>query len=88
MKKKVNPKSVHTIDATEKQEIETKKKLQTVLKDRGKMVDTIETLDQHKRDTVEKVWNKVNGYVSSLHVDEVLRLTSSLLCQRLRSDLR
>ena len=79
MKKKVNPKSVHTIDATEKQEIETKKKLQTVLKDRGKMVDTIETLDQHKRDTVEKVWNKVNGCVSSLHADEVLRLTSAVL---------
>ena len=64
MKKKVNPKSVHTIDATEKQEIETKRKLQTVLKDRGKMVETIETLDQHKRDTVETVWNKVNGCVS------------------------
>ncbi|KAM5541582.1 hypothetical protein V8D89_004772 [Ganoderma adspersum] len=61
MKKKVNQKSIHTIDATEKQEIETKKKLQTVLKDRGKMVETIETLDQHKRDAVEKVWNKVNG---------------------------
>ncbi|PIL32520.1 hypothetical protein GSI_05223 [Ganoderma sinense ZZ0214-1] len=61
MEKKVKPKSVHTIDATEKQEIETKRKLQTVLKDRGKMVETIETLDQHKRDTVETVWNKVNG---------------------------
>ncbi|KAI1786116.1 condensin complex subunit SMC2 [Ganoderma leucocontextum] len=61
MKKKVNPKSVHKIDAEEKQEIETKRKLGQVLKDREKMVKTIETLDRHKRDTVEKVWNKVNG---------------------------
>lgn len=64
MKKKVNSKSIHTIDAEEKQEAETKRKLATVLKDRGKMVETIETLDQHKRDTVEKVWHKVNGCVS------------------------
>ncbi|TBU44815.1 condensin complex subunit SMC2 [Dichomitus squalens] len=61
MKRKVNAKSIHMIDSTEKNETEIKKKLAQVLTDRNNMMETIETLDQHKRDTVEKVWTKVNG---------------------------
>ena len=37
--------------------------IQQVLKDKKQMLDTIETLDQHKREAVEKTWTKVNGYV-------------------------
>ena len=65
-KGKVNAKSIHMIDSTEKNETEIKKKLAQVLTDRENMMETIETLDQHKRDTVEKVWSKVNGYISTL----------------------
>ena len=64
-KGKVNAKSIHMIDSTEKNETEIKKKLAQVLTDRENMMETIETLDQHKRDTVEKVWSKVNGCVFS-----------------------
>ena len=48
--------------------------IQQVLKDKKQMLDTIETLDQHKREAVEKTWTKVNGYV----VHAVLPCLSSL----------
>lgn len=36
----------------------------TVLKDKEKIVETIEELDRYKRDALRKTWEKVNGYVS------------------------
>jgi structural maintenance of chromosome 2 len=35
--------------------------LATVLKDKGKIEATIENLDKHKRDALQKTWEKVNG---------------------------
>ncbi|KAI0822104.1 condensin complex subunit SMC2 [Trametes gibbosa] len=61
MKRKINPKAVHMIDGVEKQEADLKKMLATVLKDKAKIEQTIDQLDQYKRDAVETVWSKVNG---------------------------
>lgn len=36
-----------------------------VLKDKKAMLETIETLDKHKREAVETTWTKVNRYASS-----------------------
>ena len=48
----------------EKIETEVKKMPMTVLKDMKKNEATIEELDRHKWDTLEKMWEKVDGYVS------------------------
>jgi structural maintenance of chromosome 2 len=37
--------------------------LQTVMKDKGKIEATIEELDRHKRDALQKTWEKVNACV-------------------------
>ena len=63
MKKKVNPKVLHTIDTVEKREIALKKMMSTVLKDKEKIEETISQLDQYKKDALQKTWEKVNGYV-------------------------
>ena len=34
----------------------------TINRDKEKMFETIETLDQHKRESVEKTWKKVDRY--------------------------
>ncbi|KAG2043992.1 condensin complex subunit SMC2 [Suillus americanus] len=61
MKKKVNPKVMNMIDIVEKKELDLKKMLATVLKDKEKIEDTIEELDRYKRDALQKTWEKVNG---------------------------
>jgi structural maintenance of chromosome 2 len=61
MKKKVNPKVMNMIDTVEKKELDLKKMLATVLKDKEKIEDTIEELDRYKRDALQKTWEKVNG---------------------------
>ncbi|KAG8946963.1 Structural maintenance of chromosomes protein 2 [Tulasnella sp. 424] len=61
MSKKVNPKVVNMIDSVEKKEAALKKMLTTVLKDKTKIEKTIEELERHKRDALEKCWTKVNA---------------------------
>ncbi|KAG9019839.1 Structural maintenance of chromosomes protein 2 [Tulasnella sp. 427] len=61
MSKKVNPKVVNMIDSVEKKEAALKKMLTTVLKDKTKIEKTIEELERHKRDALEKCWTKVNS---------------------------
>ncbi|KAG8906895.1 Structural maintenance of chromosomes protein 2 [Tulasnella sp. 403] len=60
MSKKVNPKVVNMIDSVEKKETALKKMLTTVMKDKTKIEKTIEELERHKRDALEKCWTKVN----------------------------
>lgn len=48
--------------SVEKKELDLKKMLATVLKDKEKIEDTIEELDRYKRDALQKTWEKVNGY--------------------------
>jgi len=47
--------------SVEKREAELKRNLQTVLKDKTKIEETIEELDRYKFDTLEKTWKKVSG---------------------------
>ncbi|MCO5549019.1 hypothetical protein L7F22_002485 [Adiantum nelumboides] len=61
MKKKVNPKVLNMIDSVEKKESELKTMMSTVLKDKGKIEDTIEELDRYKKDALQTTWEKVNG---------------------------
>ncbi|KAF5347709.1 hypothetical protein D9756_010324 [Leucocoprinus leucothites] len=65
-KKKVNLKVMDMIDSLEKREAALKKNLATVLKDKDKIEATIENLDQHKREALQKTWEKVNGDFGSI----------------------
>jgi len=47
--------------SVEKEEVALTKMLSTVLKDKEKIEETIEELDQYKRDALQKTWEKVNG---------------------------
>ncbi|KAF8337439.1 condensin complex subunit SMC2 [Cantharellus anzutake] len=61
MRKTVNPKVMGMIETVEKKEAELLKMLSTVLKDKEKIEDTIAELERHKRDALQKTWNKVNA---------------------------
>lgn len=61
MKQRVNPKVLNMIDSVEKKETELKNMLSTVLKDKGKIEDTIQELDLYKKDALQTTWEKVNG---------------------------
>jgi structural maintenance of chromosome 2 len=61
MKKKINPKVMNMIDNVEKKEASLKNKLKTVIRDKRKIEETIETLDHYKKDALQKTWEKVNG---------------------------
>jgi len=43
-----------------------------VLKDKVKIEETVAVLDEHKRETLEKTWDKVNACVSLLRVHAVV----------------
>ncbi|KAG8880639.1 Structural maintenance of chromosomes protein 2 [Tulasnella sp. 331] len=59
MSKKVNPKVMNMIDSVEKKEAALKKMLSTVMKDKTKIEKTIEELEGHKREALEKCFGKV-----------------------------
>ncbi|KIJ99285.1 hypothetical protein K443DRAFT_680122 [Laccaria amethystina LaAM-08-1] len=61
MKKKINPTVMNMIDTVEKREVDLKKMLTTVMKDKEKIEKTIEELDRYKRDALQKTWEKVDG---------------------------
>jgi structural maintenance of chromosome 2 len=62
MKKKVNPKVMGMIDSVEKKESELKTMLRTVIKDKAKIEETIQSLDEYKKEALHRTWEKVNGY--------------------------
>lgn len=66
MKKKVNPKVMNMIDNVEKKEASLKNKMKTVIRDKRKIEETIESLDQYKKDALFKTWEKVNGDFGSI----------------------
>ena len=49
-----------TLDSAEKNEEGIKKMIATINRDKEKMFETIETLDKHKRASVETTWKKVD----------------------------
>lgn len=65
-KKKVNLKVMDMIESLEKREGALQKNLVIVTKDKAKIETTIENLDQHKRDALQKTWEKVNGDFGSI----------------------
>ena len=60
MKKKVNPKVMNMIDSVEKKEASLKNMMRTVVKDKAKIEETIESLDEYKKEALHKTWSKVN----------------------------
>ncbi len=60
MKKKINPAVMNMIDNVEKKEASLKQMMRTVIKDKKKIEETIETLDEYKKEALEKTWRKVN----------------------------
>jgi structural maintenance of chromosome 2 len=61
MKKKINPKVMNMIDSVEKKEASLKNMMKTVVRDKRKIEETIVSLDDYKKDALQKTWEKVNG---------------------------
>ncbi|KAI1918845.1 Structural maintenance of chromosomes protein 2 [Ophidiomyces ophidiicola] len=61
MKKKINPKVMNMIDSVEKKEASLKNMMKTVIRDKRKIEETIVTLDEYKKEALQKTWTKVNG---------------------------
>ncbi|KAK5163229.1 Structural maintenance of chromosomes protein 2 [Saxophila tyrrhenica] len=60
MKKKINPAVMNMIDSVEKKEASLKQMMRTVIKDKRKIEETIGSLDEYKKEALEKTWRKVN----------------------------
>lgn len=61
MKKKINPKVMNMIDSVEKKEVSLKNMMKTVIRDKKKIEETISSLDEYKKEALERTWTKVNG---------------------------
>ena len=60
IKKKINPKVMNMIDSVEKKEASLKQMMKTVVKDKRKIEETINSLDEYKKEALRKTWEKVN----------------------------
>lgn len=60
MKLKVNANIMSMIDNVEKKEISLKQMIKTIEKDKSKIEETIVTLNEYKRETLIKTWEKVS----------------------------
>lgn len=60
MKRKVNANIMSMIDNVEKKETALKQMIKTIEKDKSKIEETIVTLNEYKRDTLVKTWEKVS----------------------------
>ncbi|RUS34192.1 RecF/RecN/SMC [Jimgerdemannia flammicorona] len=60
MRKKINVKVMNMIDNVEKKEAGLKQMLLTVQKDKHKIEATITSLDNYKKEALEKTWSKVD----------------------------
>ncbi|EKM76313.1 hypothetical protein AGABI1DRAFT_63367 [Agaricus bisporus var. burnettii JB137-S8] len=65
-KKNLNPKAIAMIEQLEKREASLQKMLATVVKDREKIEAGIEEIDAHKRDALQKTWDKVSADFGSI----------------------
>lgn len=61
MKKKINPKVMNMIDNVERKEVALKNMMKTVIRDKKKIEETIDSLDEYKKEALHKTWSKVNG---------------------------
>lgn len=69
MKKKINPKVMNMIDSVEKKEVSLKNMMKTVIRDKKKIEETIVSLDEYKKEALEKTWSKVNGDFGQIFAD-------------------
>ncbi|KAF0485005.1 putative nuclear condensin complex subunit Smc2 [Gigaspora margarita] len=69
MRKKINAKVMNMIDSVEKKEVSLNQMLATVLKDKKKIEDTIVSLDDYKKDALQKTWEKVNADFGAIFAD-------------------
>jgi structural maintenance of chromosome 2 len=60
MKKKINPKVMNMIDSVETKEVALKNMMKTVIRDKKKIEETIETLDEYKKKALYETWVEVN----------------------------
>jgi len=49
------------IDSVEKKESSLKNMMRTVIRDKRKIEETIVSLDEYKKEALQKTWEKVNG---------------------------
>lgn len=61
MKKKINPKVMNMIDSVEKKEVSLKNMMKTVIRDKRKIEETVTSLDEYKKQALQKTWEKVNA---------------------------
>ncbi|POY73859.1 hypothetical protein BMF94_3029 [Rhodotorula taiwanensis] len=69
MKRKVNPKVLSMIDSVEKKERDLLAMYKQVVKDKTKIEETVAVLDEHKKDTLEKTWEKVNSEFGNIFAE-------------------
>ena len=69
MKKKINPKVMNMIDSVEKKEASLKNMMKTVIRDKRKIEETIESLDEYKKEALHKTWVKVNADFGNIFAD-------------------
>lgn len=69
MKKKINPKVMNMIDSVEKKEVALKTMLRTVVKDKRKIEETIQSLDKYKKEALHKTWQKVTSDFGSIFAE-------------------
>jgi len=69
MKKKINPKVMNMIDSVEKKESALKNMMKTVIRDKRKIEETITSLDEYKKEALQKTWSKVNKDFGAIFAD-------------------
>ncbi|RDW92123.1 hypothetical protein BP5796_01517 [Coleophoma crateriformis] len=69
MKKKINPKVMNMIDSVEKKEVALKNMMKTVIRDKKKIEETIVSLDEYKKEALQKTWTKVNADFGSIFAE-------------------
>ncbi|RGB44102.1 putative nuclear condensin complex subunit Smc2 [Rhizophagus diaphanus] len=69
LRKKINAKVMNMIDSVEKKEASLKQMLNTVGRDKKKIEETIVSLDNYKKDALQKTWEKVNADFGAIFSD-------------------
>jgi len=60
-KRTINPKVMNMIDSVEKKEATLKNMMRTVIRDKKKIEETIDSLDEYKKTALHRTWTKVNA---------------------------
>lgn len=69
MKRKVNPNIMSMIENVEKKEFALKTMIKTIEKDKVKIQETIEKLNEYKKETLIKTWQKVTNDFGNVFAD-------------------